>query len=322
HIPYPLFDRLEIISLSGYTEEEKFAISKKFLIPKNLKEYSLTRRQFKINDILLRTLIDDYTREAGVRQLERLTTKLMRKTIQELLQDKNKKSVNITKELLQEWLGHPSFKKTSLNKKKERIGLATGLAWTEVGGDVLEIETAALSGKGGLTLTGQLGEIMQESAQAALSYIRSRAAELGLKNSFHSTKDLHLHIPEGATPKDGPSAGITIATALVSSLTKNPTKPELAMTGEITLQGRILSIGGLKEKLLAAKQHNLMTVILPQENFDDIQEIKKEINLDGLKLIFVSNMDEVLNAALIKNPFKKTKPKKSIKKKAIASIGK
>ncbi len=315
HIPYPLFDRLEIISLAGYTEEEKFSIIKKFLIPKNLKEYSLTGRQFKISDMILRILIDDYTREAGVRQLERIIAKLMRKTIQELLQNKNKKSVSISKELLQEWLGHPPFKKTSLNKKKERIGLATGLAWTEIGGDVLEIETTSLPGKGALTLTGQLGEVMQESAQAALSYIRSRATELGLKSSFHSTKDLHLHIPEGATPKDGPSAGITIATALVSALTKNPTKPELAMTGEITLQGRILSIGGLKEKLLAAKQHNLTTVILPQENFDDIQEIKKEISLDGLKLIFVSNMDEVLNTSLSKNPFKKAKFKKTVTRK-------
>ena len=317
HIPYPLFDRLEIISLSGYTEEEKFAISKKFLIPKNLKEYSLTRKNFRITDTILRILIDNYTQEAGVRQLERVITKLMRKTIQALLQNKNsKKNVSITKKLLQEWLGHSSFKKTSLNKKKERIGLATGLAWTEVGGDVLEIETIALSGKGGLTLTGQLGEVMQESAQAALSYIRSRAAELSLKNSFYSTKDLHLHIPEGATPKDGPSAGITIAAALVSVLTKNPTKPALAMTGEITLQGRVLSVGGLKEKLLAAKQHTLTTVILPQENFDDIQEIKKEINLDELKLIFVNNMDEVLNAALIENPFKKPNPKKSVKRKS------
>jgi len=315
HIPYPLFDRLEIISLSGYTEEEKFAISKKFLITKNLKEYSLTRKQFRVNDAMLRILIDDHTREAGVRQLERIITKLMRKTIQVLLQDKKKKSINITKKILQEWLGCPSFKKTSLNKKKERIGLATGLAWTEVGGDVLEIETTALSGKGALTLTGQLGEVMQESAQAALSYIRSRASELNLKNSFYSTKDLHLHIPEGATPKDGPSAGITIATALVSALTKNSTKLELAMTGEITLQGRVLSIGGLKEKLIAAKQHNLTTIILPQENFDDVQEIKKEVNLDKLKLIFVNNMDEVLSAALVENPFKKPKLKTRSKRK-------
>jgi len=317
HIPYPLFDRLEIISLSGYTEEEKLAISKKFLVTKNLKEYSLTRKQFRVNDVILRTLIDDHTREAGVRQLERVIAKLMRKTIQELLQDKKRKNITITKKILQEWLGYPSFKKTSLNKKKIRIGLATGLAWTEVGGDVLEIETIAIPGKGGLTLTGQLGEVMQESAQAALSYIRSRASELNLKSSFYSTKDLHLHIPEGATPKDGPSAGITIATALVSALTKNSTKLELAMTGEITLQGRVLSIGGLKEKLIAAKQHNLTTIILPQENCDDVQEIKKEVNLDGLKLIFVNNMDEVLNAALIENPFKKpklkNKPKRKIK---------
>ena len=195
-------------------------------------------------------------------------------------------------------MGHPTFKKTSLESKTERIGLATGLAWTEVGGDVLEIETSVLTGKGGLTLTGQLGEVMQESASAALSYIRSRAKDLGLKTNFYSANDIHVHIPEGATPKDGPSAGITICTALVSALTNNPTRPQLAMTGEITLQGRVLAVGGLKEKLLAAKQHGCTTVIVPQENFDDIQDIKKEMSLDGLTIHFVSNMDEVLKLRL------------------------
>ncbi len=318
HIPYPLYDRLEIISLSGYSEEEKLTIANKFLIPKSLKEYELTKRQFTISDNIILFIIDEYTKEAGIRQLERILAKLMRKTIQILLNQKKKKAIIITKELILEWLGNSIFKKTSLNKKKKRIGLAIGLAWTEVGGDVLEIETAAFTGKGGLTLTGQLGEVMQESAQAALSYIRSRASELGLKSSFHSNQDIHIHIPEGATPKDGPSAGITIGTALVSALTKNPTKPNLAMTGEITLQGRILAVGGLKEKLLAAKQHNCSTVILPHENYDDIQEIKKEVNLDGFDLIFVNNMDEVLNVALVKNPFKKTKLKKqTTKQKAV-----
>ena len=293
-------------------------IANKFLIPKSLKEYELTKRQFTISDNIILFIIDEYTKEAGIRQLERILAKLMRKTIQILLNQKKKKAIIITKELILEWLGNSIFKKTSLNKKKKRIGLAIGLAWTEVGGDVLEIETAAFIGKGGLTLTGQLGEVMQESAQAALSYIRSRASELGLKSSFHSNQDIHIHIPEGATPKDGPSAGITIGTALVSALTKNPTKPNLAMTGEITLQGRILAVGGLKEKLLAAKQHNCATVILPHENYDDIQEIKKEVNLDGFDLIFVNNMDEVLNVALVKNPFKKTKLKKqTTKQKAV-----
>ena len=314
HIPYPLYDRLEIITLSGYTEEEKLAIANKFLIPKSLKEYSLSKHQFRISDEILHFIINEYTKEAGVRQLDRVLAKLMRKTIQMLLENEKKKSITITKKVILDWLGYPVFKKTSLNQKKERIGLATGLAWTEMGGDVLEIETTALLGKGGLTLTGQLGDVMQESAQAAVSYIRSRASEIGLKNSFHSSKDIHIHIPEGATPKDGPSAGITIGTALVSALTTNQTKPNLAMTGEITLQGRVLAVGGLKEKLIAAQQHNCNTVILPRENFEDIQEIKKEISLDNLKLIFVNNMDEVLDAALVENPFKKAKLKKTKKR--------
>lgn len=315
HIPYPLFDRLEIITLSGYTEEEKLAIAEEFLIPKNLHEYGLTKRQFKFPEPILRSLINQYTKEAGVRQLERLIAKLMRKSIQLLLKNEQQKSITITETLLKEWLGNVIFKKTSLNLKKERIGLATGLAWTEVGGDVLEIETSVLPGKGTVTLTGQLGDVMQESAHAALSYIRSRAGDLGLKASFYTVKDIHLHIPEGATPKDGPSAGITICVALVSALTDNPTKPEVAMTGEVTLQGRVLSIGGLKEKLLAAKQHDLTTVIVPQENFDDVQEIKREIDLGSLNLLFVKNVDEVLEAALVRKPFIEAKEKKNGKNK-------
>ena len=209
----------------------------------------------------------------------------------------------MTPELMKEWIGTVAFKKTSLSKTKERIGLATGLAWTEVGGDVLEIETSVLPGKGNVTLTGQLGEVMQESAQAGISYIRSRSKELGLKNSFHSSKDIHIHIPEGATPKDGPSAGITIGTALISALTNSPTRADLAMTGEVTLQGRVLAIGGLKEKLLAAKQHNVKTVLIPEENKEDLEEILKEIKLDGLDVILVKTMDEVLQTAFLKKPF-------------------
>lgn len=305
-IPYPLYDRLEIISLSGYSEQEKLAIANQFLIPKNLKEYSLTKKQFSISDDIILNIIDEYTKEAGVRQLDRILAKLMRKTIQMLLKNDKLKGFTITKSIVLEWLGTSVHKKTSMSQKAERIGLATGLAWTEVGGDVLEIETSVLTGKGGLTLTGQLGEVMQESASAAMSYIRSRAKDLGLKPTFYSANDIHLHIPEGATPKDGPSAGITICTALVSALTNNPTRPQLAMTGEITLQGRILSIGGLKEKILAAKQHGCTTIIIPQENSDDIQDIKKEMSLDGLTIHFVSNMDEVLKLVFIKNPFDKT----------------
>lgn len=319
-IPYPLFDRMEIISLSGYTEVEKISIAHDFLIPKNLSEYGLTDEQFHVSNDILQMIISQYTKEAGVRQLERTLAKLMRKSIQALLKDTSLKTVVITDALVKEWLGNPKFKKTSLNLNENKIGIVTGLAWTEMGGDVMEIETTVLSGKGGLTLTGQLGDVMQESAHAALSYIRARTHQLGLKESFYSNKDIHIHIPEGATPKDGPSAGIGICTAIVSALTKTPVLADLAMTGEITLQGRVLAIGGLKEKLLAAKQHEIKKVIIPQENADDVQEISKEINLKGLKIVYAQTMDEVLNESFAKSPLssakvtpKKTK-KKSIKK--------
>ena len=315
-IPYPLFDRMEIISLSGYSEDEKVEIARHFLIPKGLKEHSLSGKQFRIPRDLLNKVISGYTKEAGVRQLERVLNKLMRKVIQVLLKDKKVKSITINDKLIKEWLGNPKFKKTSLDLKKNRVGLATGLAWTEVGGDVLEIEVTVLPGKGVLTLTGQLGEVMQESAHAALSYIRSRAAELRLKKAFYANKDIHIHIPEGATPKDGPSAGITMCTALISALTKNPTRADVVMTGEITLRGRVLAVGGLKEKLLAAKQHKFKAVILPKENIDEVEEISKEIKT-GLNLIFVENMDEVLKDALQKNPFTKS-TKKPVAKKRIA----
>ncbi len=311
-IPYPLFDRMEIVNLDGYTSDEKIEIAKKFLIPKNLKEYNLTTKEFKISRAQLRNVTDNYTRESGVRQLERTITKLMRKTIQKILKNTSIKSVTITDKLVKEWLGNPTFRKTSLNKQEKKIGIATGLAWTEVGGDVLEIETSAISGKGGLTMTGQLGDVMQESAQAALSYIRARSCALGLKSSFYTSKDLHIHMPEGATPKDGPSAGISMCAALISALTKKPLIPNCAMTGEITLQGRVLAIGGLKEKLLAAKQHEISTVVVPQENYDDAQEILKDTDLGNLKLAFANNMDEVLDAVFGKKAFDK---KRSAKRK-------
>lgn len=303
-IPYPLFDRMEVIWLSGYTQEEKAEIALSFLIPKNLKEYGLKPKQFKLPDDILMEIIISYTKEAGVRQLERLITKLMRKAIQILLKKHETKTVTVNQKLLTEWLGNPKFKKTNLTKNKERVGLATGLAWTEVGGDVLEIEATVLQGKGVLTLTGQLGEVMQESAHAALSYIRSRAKELGLKEDFYSNKDIHIHIPEGATPKDGPSAGITICVALISALTKNPARASVAMTGEVTLRGRVLAIGGLKEKILAAKQHEIKTVLIPEQNKDDVSEVIKDIGMQGdLDIIYVDNMDQVLELALENDPF-------------------
>ena len=303
-IPYALFDRMEVIWLSGYTEDEKAEIAQSFLIPKNLKEYGLKTRQFKIPDDILRVIIAQYTKEAGVRQLERVITKLMRKAIQVLLKEEGQKYITVDEHMLKEWLGHPRFKKTSLNLTNERIGLATGLAWTEVGGDILEIEVTVLPGKGVLTLTGQLGEVMQESAHAALSYIRSRAKELGLKEDFYASKDIHIHIPEGATPKDGPSAGITMSVALVSALTKNPAQPAVAMTGEVTLRGRVLAIGGLKEKILAARQHMMKTILVPKDNQDDVTEIIKEIGTQGNpNIVFVDNMDQVLELALLHYPF-------------------
>lgn len=312
-IPYPLFDRMEIINLSGYTNEEKLTICKKFLINKNLKEYGLEPKQFKISDELLESLILHYTKEAGVRQLERIVAKVMRKAIQELLKDKKLKSVTVTQEKLQEWLGHHYYKQNKLDKD-QAVGVATGLAWTELGGDILETEVSVLPGKGGFMLTGQLGEVMQESAHAALSYIRSRVADLGIVKNFNSSKDLHIHLPEGAIPKDGPSAGITMCTAIVSALTKNPLKPKLAMTGEITLRGRVLAIGGVKEKLLAAQQHGITAVILPDDNKDDVEEILKETNLN-ITIHYVKNMDEVLKIALQKDPFSFPPAKKTEKKK-------
>lgn len=317
-IPYPLFDRMEVITLSGYTDEEKFYIAKKFLIPKNFEEYGLTSRTCKIDDDLLKIIISQYTKEAGVRHLERTIAKIMRKGIQTLLKNKKKKIITLTPDLLREWLGHPYFKQTKL-EKEDKIGLATGLAWTELGGDVLETEVSVLPGKGNLTLTGQLGEVMQESAHAALSYIRSRVDSLGIAKTFHSNKDLHIHLPEGSTPKDGPSAGITMCTAIVSALLKNPVQAKLAMTGEITLRGRVLGVGGLKEKLLAAQQHGIKTVLIPKENKEDIEELLKEVTLD-LTIKFVATMDEVLEYALAQSPFKKLSTKKvktTARKKAV-----
>lgn len=324
NIPYPLLDRMDLISLSGYTENEKVEIAKSFLIPKLLKEHALTKAQIQLSDELLRKIIDEYTKEAGVRNLERVLAKLMRKSIQQFLEKKTLKKVAISEELVEKWFGVAPFKRDD-RKRESTVGLVTGLAWTEVGGDTLDIEVAILKGKGGLTSTGQLGEVMQESAQAAMSYIRSREKMLGLKEGFYADVDVHMHIPEGGIPKDGPSAGITIATALVSALTKNAARADVAMTGEITLQGRVLAIGGLKEKLLAAIRLGIKTAIVPKANARDVKEFEAE--LEGkIKILFVENMDQVLAAALEKNPFqvedsakKKNVAKKSSQKKAAGS---
>jgi len=252
---------------------------------------SLARKTNCFSGADVKELVERAVIRAPFQKSEKITREHLSSALAEMIEEKRK-------------MGHPVFRKKTLNKKKERIGLVTGLCVVgESGGDTLEIEAAVLPGRGKLVLTGRLGQVMQESAQAASSYIRSNVSQLGLEESFFGKKYLHLHIPEGATPKDGPSAGVGIVTAFVSALTKNATKPNLAMTGEITLQGRVLSVGGLEEKLLAAKRHNLTTVILPQENYDDIQKIKKETDLGGVKIIFVSTIDEVLRAALIRDPF-------------------
>lgn len=309
-VPYPLLDRMELITLSGYTDQEKLEIARKFLIPKRLAEYGLTNANFELADQEIQKIISEYTKESGVRQLDRVLTKLMRKVIQQLLKDKKLKTFTVTEKLLQEWLGYPKFKKTTLDPKKDTIGLATGLAWTELGGEILEIEACIVPGKGNLSLTGQLGEVMQESVHAAMSYLRSKHEELSFKRSFTTTNDIHIHIPEGATPKDGPSAGITMCIAILSALTKNPVKLDIAMTGEITLRGRVLGVGGLKEKLLAASRYNMKTVIVPKENYEDILEIKSDLD-PALQIYYASSMDEILKLALQRDPFAKNmKPRR------------
>lgn len=308
-IAYPLYDRMEIISLAGYTEKDKLFIANKFLLPKHLKEHNVPKKQFKISDATMLLVINQYTQEAGVRQLERVITKLIRKAIQELLNGDDTKVINVTNSMIQTWLGYPKFKKTDLNIG-HRIGIATGLAWTELGGDVLEIEVALLPGKGNFTLTGQLGEVMQESAQAALSYIKTHATRLKIPQATFNNKDIHIHLPEGATPKDGPSAGISMCCAMVSALTGIPLKKNLAMTGEITLRGRVLGVGGLKEKLLAAQQYQMTDVILPFPNEDDVKEFASDI--ENVSLFFAENMDQVLERALEENPF----TRKVVKEKA------
>lgn len=296
NIPYPLLDRLEIIYLNGYTLEEKSDIAKNFLIPKSLKEHALDKEKIHLSDVTLKRLIDEYTKEAGVRQLERVIAKILRKSIQSLLKNKKLTSIEITDELIEKWFGAPQFKREE-KRREDTIGLATGLAWTEVGGDVLEVEIAVMKGKGGLTLTGQLGEVMQESAQAAMSYIRSKAKELGLKDGFYSDHDIHVHVPEGAIPKDGPSAGITLCTAIASALTRRPVHCNTAMTGEVTLRGRVLAVGGLKEKLLAASRMGFTRVIVPKSNAKDIKEFESELD-KSLELVYAESMDEVLVTAL------------------------
>ncbi|MGB4101259.1 MAG: endopeptidase La [Alphaproteobacteria bacterium] len=296
-MPQPLLDRMEIIRLSGYTEDEKIEIGKRHLLPKETKQHGVRKGEFSISEDALRDLIRYYTREAGVRSLEREIANLTRKAIKDILM-KGLKSVNITRRNLEKYAGvkRYSFGEIEAN---DLIGVTTGLAWTEVGGDILSIEAVALPGKGKVTTTGKLGDVMRESVQAAESYVRSRAIAFGIKPTTLEKRDIHVHVPEGATPKDGPSAGVAMVTSIVSVLTGNPVRRDLAMTGEITLRGRVLPIGGLKEKLLAALRSGITTVLIPKENEKDLAEIPDNVKR-GLKIMPLATVDEVLKLALTK----------------------
>jgi ATP-dependent Lon protease len=298
-IPRPLQDRMEVIQLSGYTEHEKLEIAKRFLVRKQIEANGLKPKQIQFADEGLLDIIRKYTRESGVRNLEREIANICRKTAKRIVTSEIKNNA-IDAEEVEKLLGRQKFRTQEISDKNQ-VGLTTGLAWTEVGGEVLQTEATLMEGKGQLTLTGKLGEVMQESARAAMSYVRSRAAQFGIGREFPRRMDLHIHIPEGAIPKDGPSAGITMATTIVSALTKIPVRNDVAMTGEITLRGKVLPIGGVKEKLLAAHRAGIKNVVLPKENEKDLQDIPPEI-LETMNINLVETMDEVLQAALEKQP--------------------
>jgi ATP-dependent Lon protease len=295
-IPPALQDRMEVLRLHGYTEQEKVEIAKQFLVKKQTLAAGLSDKNIKFTDEAITGLIRSYTREAGVRNLEREIGNVCRKVARRVVKEGENYNITITGENVNDFLGVIKFRDTLAHEKSE-IGLVTGLAWTEVGGSILSTEASVVDGKGKLTLTGKLGDVMQESAQAAMSYVRSRAQRLGLSRDFYRNLDLHVHVPEGAIPKDGPSAGITIATAISSALSKIPVRRDLAMTGEITLRGKVLPIGGLKEKLLAAHRAGIFEIILPKDNEKDVAEVPENLRT-AMKLHFVDTMDQVLAIAL------------------------
>ena len=295
-IPRPLLDRMELIEVSGYTYEEKFKIAKKYLVPKALKEHGVTKEQIKISDSSLKLIIDSYTRESGVRNLERQIATVIRKGIKDII-EKDKKTLSISTKLVEKYLGPKIFTYESIDKE-DKVGVVTGMAWTAYGGDTLPVEVMVMDGKGRLELTGQLGDVMKESAKAAYSYVRANMKKLGIKDEFYSKKDIHIHAPEGAVPKDGPSAGVTMTTALVSALTSKKVKHNVAMTGEITLTGKVLAIGGLKEKCLAARRVGIDTVIVPRENEKDVIKLPKIVK-DSLNIILADKIDDVLENALV-----------------------
>jgi ATP-dependent Lon protease len=297
NIPGPLLDRMEVIRISGYTEDEKWEIAKKYLLPKQVKENGLKPGEWAVSDEALKDIIRYYTRESGVRSLEREISKLARKGVKEIV-TKTKETIKIDDKNLNDYLGVKKFKYGEI-ENKDGTGVVTGLAWTEVGGELLTIESVIMPGKGRMEITGKLGEVMQESVKAAKSFVRSRCIEYGIIPPVFEKKDIHIHVPEGATPKDGPSAGIAMVTSIVSSLTGIPVKRDVAMTGEVTLRGRVLPIGGLKEKLLAALRGGIKTVLIPDENEKDLAEIPKNV-IEGLKIIPVKTVDEVLKVSLTK----------------------
>ena len=299
-IPLPLQDRMEIIRLSGYSDYEKYNIAQQFLVSKQIKMNGLEDKNLQFTTKGIYKIIHQYTREAGVRNLEREIASICRKIAREVINDKSKKFFKITANSIQKRLGSPRYKR-GLIEEKDQIGMVTGLAWTQVGGELLTIETLVIPGKGELIMTGKLGEVMKESAQAAVSYVRSRAESLLIDVDFHKKYDIHIHIPEGAIPKDGPSAGISICTSIVSSLTQKPVHRDIAMTGEITLRGRVIPIGGLKEKILAAHRGKINKVIIPKENANDLKEIPASV-LKQIEIVMVEHLDEVLPHAIVINP--------------------
>ena len=298
NIPGPLLDRMEVIRLAGYTEQEKLEIAKKYLLPKQLKDNGLKKEELKINDNEILEIIRSYTKESGVRGLEREISKLARKSVKEIVSNKTQK-IEIDNKNISNYLGVKKFKFGEI-EDENKVGVVTGLAWTEVGGELLSIESVMMPGKGKLEHTGKLGDVMKESIKAAKSFIRSRCLEYGIIPPTFEKKDFHIHLPEGATPKDGPSAGIAMVTSIVSALTNNPVKRDVAMTGEVTLRGRVLPIGGLKEKLLAALRGGIKTVVIPSDNEKDLIEIPQNVK-DGLKIVPVTHVDEVLKIALTNN---------------------
>ena len=295
-IPRPLLDRMEVIELSSYTDEEKLEIAKRHLLPKQLKEHGLKRAQLHVSDGAIRATISGYTRESGVRVLERQLDKLCRKTAMRLVEE-DVKRVSITEKNLSDYLGTVRYT-PGVHSEQDEVGVVNGLAWTEVGGEILEVEVNVMDGSGKLELTGNLGTVMQESAKAALSCLRSRTEALHLEKDFYKTKDIHIHFPEAATPKDGPSAGIAITTAMLSALTGRKVRRDVAMTGEVTLRGRVLPIGGLKEKTMAALRNGIKTVIIPRENEKDLNEIDQTVR-KALHFIPVESVDAVFAAALV-----------------------